>query len=958
MSEKQRMKIVKELATTEATYVDRLHLLNEFFVQPLLTKTWSIMKNPAVAIFLSNVETLYMFHDKFLRDVNELAGISEVSRVSVIEEEENETTTVKTLDSVGKKSLGSLFLSYIGLFKLYHPYSRNYDVAMPLFAECRDGHFTFFMQDSETQLGETMESLAICPIQRIPRYILLLKELTRCFEESDEEFILLTKAITELETSAMLINESIRGRQQLNTLVELERKFSSNGSLEIVKLGRRIVKEGIIQKVCKTGARPFYFHLFNDILVYSEESSVGFKPHRAMDLRHMKVDNRVSGCQTKISFVDTSFTVVFENETMRADWIDKLTDTIQSQDNPMIDIPFYWQNDDEIESCQLCESNFSIINRRNSCKKCGLVVCGNCSKHKLIVEHINLKSPVKVCSTCFEQEVNAGALNGVRKEGDKKKDKLGSTEFHLQKKFSTHDLLLELQRTEREFLKRLDLLSQLFIEPVLQDLYISVSSASSTSGVGNATFLSNTRSSLIDPKVAVLFTNIEQISTLNHEFSDSLEDRVAQWNEESTIGDLFIQYAPLFKLYSQYARFYHFVLLEMSKDKFPSLIEKAEKHRVALKYGLDVEQFLLQPMQRIPIYELFIYEVEKRTEKNTLESVNLNTALELVRDCTVHINASREIQGKLDVLRDLENKFTTQVTIVSPQRELVKTGYLTKCDRRGNGHKLLFHLFSDMLIYSKESLVGLQLRRSMDITRIRISEQKDTKMLKNAFVICNTEKSFLVYADTPEIKDEWMRSINAMAARTFVPTNVSSPLASGFGKSTKNSSVAARGRRNFGKSVDLTRKPHMKRTISASLLNCDTQSASVSPTHSGKSMHSALPSFGVSDEQIIIVKDYNGIEFPVDLSRAPLYSFSKQIKACSVCNEDLRIMRRNHCDSCGRAVCKRCSQRRVLLPHGEDRPKKACDACFTAMEGMQILSERLIGNKSILSVEFYKSSKS
>merc|ERR1712141_830437 len=57
-----------------------------------------------------------------------------------------------------------------------------------------------------------------------------------------------------------------------------------------------------------------------------------------------------------------------------------------------------------------CEkSRFTPINRRHHYRRCGLVVCGNCSARKFLLPHISSK-PIRVCDTCYEK-LSSGAAN-------------------------------------------------------------------------------------------------------------------------------------------------------------------------------------------------------------------------------------------------------------------------------------------------------------------------------------------------------------------------------------------------------------------------------------------------------------------------------------------------------------------------------------------------------------------
>ncbi|CUM66698.1 uncharacterized protein PRCAT00004376001 [Priceomyces carsonii] len=72
-----------------------------------------------------------------------------------------------------------------------------------------------------------------------------------------------------------------------------------------------------------------------------------------------------------------------------------------------------WQDDSEAPSCGLCQSKFTIFNRRHHCRKCGKVVCGDCSTQEIkylpntfIVNPSNIKKKLqlnelyKTCDEC------------------------------------------------------------------------------------------------------------------------------------------------------------------------------------------------------------------------------------------------------------------------------------------------------------------------------------------------------------------------------------------------------------------------------------------------------------------------------------------------------------------------------------------------------------------------------
>ncbi|KAK3852709.1 hypothetical protein Pcinc_040715 [Petrolisthes cinctipes] len=75
-----------------------------------------------------------------------------------------------------------------------------------------------------------------------------------------------------------------------------------------------------------------------------------------------------------------------------------------------------WVPDAEVRQCPVCEEAiFSIFCRRHHCRRCGRVVCGRCSQHRLPVQgYDNL--PVRVCRDCHQQtkEINLNTYIQVR----------------------------------------------------------------------------------------------------------------------------------------------------------------------------------------------------------------------------------------------------------------------------------------------------------------------------------------------------------------------------------------------------------------------------------------------------------------------------------------------------------------------------------------------------------------
>lgn len=59
-----------------------------------------------------------------------------------------------------------------------------------------------------------------------------------------------------------------------------------------------------------------------------------------------------------------------------------------------------WIKDEEVDDCMVCNiSKFSLLNRRHHCRRCGRVVCANCSQRTTIIENVFKRT----CDDCFRQ---------------------------------------------------------------------------------------------------------------------------------------------------------------------------------------------------------------------------------------------------------------------------------------------------------------------------------------------------------------------------------------------------------------------------------------------------------------------------------------------------------------------------------------------------------------------------
>jgi len=249
----RRQKIREEIISTERSYVTSLSILNSEFVQPLKSCAAEIgLAQDQIAHLVSNLETLCKVHETFLQDM-----------------------TVEQAD------LPAVILKYADYFKMYTTYLNGYEKTLSTLNALRaHKKFQDFLVECRKRLVKTgngldLMSYMIMPVQRVPRYVLLLRELRKHTPSSLPGFNTINEALMKTKTIAAHINESKRQMENMSKLIEIQNKISGSMGTTILQPARRLIREGQLQEISSKGlfgsvkANLRIFFLFNDILLWT-----------------------------------------------------------------------------------------------------------------------------------------------------------------------------------------------------------------------------------------------------------------------------------------------------------------------------------------------------------------------------------------------------------------------------------------------------------------------------------------------------------------------------------------------------------------------------------------------------------------------------------------------------------------------------------------------------------------
>ncbi len=119
--------------------------------------------------------------------------------------------------------------------------------------------FSAFIACAELQKqcrGLNLQSYLIMPIQRGPRYELLLKEIKKHAKGTDQ-IPLLNKALEIIVNVVKNIDSAVGGDEKRDKLLELQEAFR----ISLAAPARYVVKTGDLKKVCHSGKKSEYYFL-------------------------------------------------------------------------------------------------------------------------------------------------------------------------------------------------------------------------------------------------------------------------------------------------------------------------------------------------------------------------------------------------------------------------------------------------------------------------------------------------------------------------------------------------------------------------------------------------------------------------------------------------------------------------------------------------------------------------
>ncbi|XP_044796231.2 FYVE, RhoGEF and PH domain-containing protein 3 isoform X8 [Bubalus bubalis] len=322
----------------------------------------------------------------------------------------------------------------------------------------------------------------------------------------------------------------------------------------------------------------------------------------------------------------------------------------------------------------------------------------------------------------------------------------------------------ELLHTEETYVKRLHLLDQVFCTGL-------------------------TEAGIPSEVTTGIFSNISSIYRFHGQFLlPELQARITnEWDVNPRLGDILQKLAPFLKMYGEYVKNFDRAMELVStwtqrSPVFKDTVQSIQKQELC--GNLTLQHHMLEPVQRVPRYELLLKDYLKRLPEDAPDWKDAERSLELISTAANHSNAAIRKMEKMHKLLEVYERLGGEEDIVNPANELIKEGHIQKLSAK-NGTTQDRHLFlggplwgqtpssracpslsqfNSMILYCvpKLRLMGqkFSVREKMDISGLQVQDIVKSGVA-HTFIITGKKRSLELQTRTEEEKKEWIQVIQA-----------------------------------------------------------------------------------------------------------------------------------------------------------------------------------------------------
>lgn len=252
--QKHRKYVIEELVKTEHQYLESLQLIVEKLLKES-NQAKLLNKEESDKIF-SNIESIFLFHKEFYSNLKKSF--------------ENFTKTTKVANGIFKM---------LPFFKLYYLYCNNFHHSSEEVESMKNNQHPFTERIKKMEFTEEMQnldlsSLLIKPVQRLPKYVLLFKDLIKNTEQTHPDYHDISECLKRFQEINVENNSKMNFHLKKRKVIELDNKFGKEIkkelNIEIVDPQREFLEEEALHIILDNMPKPVICYFFCDLILVTE----------------------------------------------------------------------------------------------------------------------------------------------------------------------------------------------------------------------------------------------------------------------------------------------------------------------------------------------------------------------------------------------------------------------------------------------------------------------------------------------------------------------------------------------------------------------------------------------------------------------------------------------------------------------------------------------------------------
>lgn len=297
-----------EIIVSEKAYIRQLDVIKTFFMKPVLEQ--NLLHKRQFQELFDSIDIIYNVNKHLLQDLYE-----------------------------NSNNVAQAFLNFAPYFKLYSSYAAGYKNAIVVLQKCKKTNPSFFKflerQETRPEVQSKLSALLITPIQRLPRYSLLLQNLLQVKSPTHKDYTALQDALEKINEVVSEVNKFIKDCENQQRLLEVQRYFK-NSFPNVVVPGRVLIKEGVLSEFKKNllSSPKYYVVLLNDIILFAKCNERNIKTNTLkcssiFPLKRCKVQPYIEKGCFEITCENEEINLFHRELSVTSDWIDAINNAIQ-----------------------------------------------------------------------------------------------------------------------------------------------------------------------------------------------------------------------------------------------------------------------------------------------------------------------------------------------------------------------------------------------------------------------------------------------------------------------------------------------------------------------------------------------------------------------------------------------------------------------------------------------------